>query len=285
MDEKTLCEFSIPSIANVATGPSVNVGDVYFELKSSLINMVQGRIDESSSVKQLYQGKIIPKNPMTQEKYKKTSQYILNTEEIILPLEFNDSDLDLQNILEKVLLVKYLQMKHSWFIHFKEGCGEIPLWFFNNCWMKAGTIPEILPEEIVKIITQESKKDLKDYPFILMQFYAETSLPWIVKWDLVVHKSQFLARLRRRYYAQWWDKFNIKNHHQRKKEDLTLLVYEKMFKMLDDTPHPLQIKSATQEDDEELVQCSQAGPSYYLPLKQEEESKGGGISDYSPIMQ
>ena len=41
MDEKTLREFSIPSIANVATGPSVNVGDVYFELKSSLINMVQ----------------------------------------------------------------------------------------------------------------------------------------------------------------------------------------------------------------------------------------------------
>jgi len=41
---------------------------------------------------------------MTQEKYKKTSQYILNTEEIILPLEFNDSDLDLQNILEKYSL-------------------------------------------------------------------------------------------------------------------------------------------------------------------------------------
>ena len=68
-------------------------------------------------------------------------------------------------------------------------------------------------------------------------------------------------------------------------EDLTLLAYEKMFKMLDDTAHPLQIKSATQEDDEELVQCSQVGPSYYSPLKQEEESQGGGISDYSPIMQ
>ena len=39
--EKTLREFSIPSTANVATGPNVNVGDVNFELKSSLINMVQ----------------------------------------------------------------------------------------------------------------------------------------------------------------------------------------------------------------------------------------------------
>ena len=41
MAEKTLHEFSILSTANVATGPSINVGDVNFELKSSLINMVQ----------------------------------------------------------------------------------------------------------------------------------------------------------------------------------------------------------------------------------------------------
>ena len=40
MDEKTLCDFYIPSTANVATGPNVNVGDMNFELKSSLINMV-----------------------------------------------------------------------------------------------------------------------------------------------------------------------------------------------------------------------------------------------------
>ena len=41
MAEKTLRDFSIPSAANVATGPNVDVGDVNFELKSSLINMVQ----------------------------------------------------------------------------------------------------------------------------------------------------------------------------------------------------------------------------------------------------
>ena len=41
MVEKTLREFSVPSTANVATGPSINVGDVNFEFKSSLINMVQ----------------------------------------------------------------------------------------------------------------------------------------------------------------------------------------------------------------------------------------------------
>ena len=40
MAEKTLCEFSVPSTNNVATGPNVNVGDVNFELKSSLIIMV-----------------------------------------------------------------------------------------------------------------------------------------------------------------------------------------------------------------------------------------------------
>ena len=40
MAEKTLRDLSIPSAANVATGPNVDVGDVNFELKSSLINMV-----------------------------------------------------------------------------------------------------------------------------------------------------------------------------------------------------------------------------------------------------
>ena len=40
MAEKTLRVFSVPSAANVATGPNVDVGDVTFELKSSLINMV-----------------------------------------------------------------------------------------------------------------------------------------------------------------------------------------------------------------------------------------------------
>ena len=41
MAEKTLRDFSGPSAANVATGPNVDVGDMNFELKSSLIYMVQ----------------------------------------------------------------------------------------------------------------------------------------------------------------------------------------------------------------------------------------------------
>ena len=41
MAEKTLRMFSVPSTDNVATGPNINIGDVNFELKSSLINMVQ----------------------------------------------------------------------------------------------------------------------------------------------------------------------------------------------------------------------------------------------------
>ena len=41
MAEKTLRDFSVPSAANVATGPNIDVGDMNFELKSSLINMVQ----------------------------------------------------------------------------------------------------------------------------------------------------------------------------------------------------------------------------------------------------
>ena len=41
MAEKTLRDFSVPLAANVATGPDANVGDMNFELKSSLINMVQ----------------------------------------------------------------------------------------------------------------------------------------------------------------------------------------------------------------------------------------------------
>ena len=41
MAGKTLREFSVPSTDNVATSPNINVGGVNFELKSSLINMVQ----------------------------------------------------------------------------------------------------------------------------------------------------------------------------------------------------------------------------------------------------
>ena len=41
MAKKILPEFSVPSLNNVATGPNINVRDVNFELKSSLINMMQ----------------------------------------------------------------------------------------------------------------------------------------------------------------------------------------------------------------------------------------------------
>ena len=41
MAEKTLRDFYVPSATNVATGPNADVGDVNFELKSSLINMEQ----------------------------------------------------------------------------------------------------------------------------------------------------------------------------------------------------------------------------------------------------
>ena len=54
MAEKTLRDFSVPSAANVATGPNVDVGDVNFELKSNLINMVQaspfyGKLNEDAN--------------------------------------------------------------------------------------------------------------------------------------------------------------------------------------------------------------------------------------------
>ena len=54
MAEKTLRDFSVPSAVNVATGPNVDVGDVNFELKSSLINMVQdspfcGKLNEDAN--------------------------------------------------------------------------------------------------------------------------------------------------------------------------------------------------------------------------------------------
>jgi hypothetical protein len=41
MAEKTLCEFTAPSIANIRTGPILNTNNLEFELKPSLINMVQ----------------------------------------------------------------------------------------------------------------------------------------------------------------------------------------------------------------------------------------------------
>ena len=41
MANKTLCEFSASTTANIHTGPTVNLGDNGFELKPALINMVQ----------------------------------------------------------------------------------------------------------------------------------------------------------------------------------------------------------------------------------------------------
>ena len=41
MAQKALREFSVPTIANVPTGPVVNVGDKNFELRTGLITMVQ----------------------------------------------------------------------------------------------------------------------------------------------------------------------------------------------------------------------------------------------------
>jgi hypothetical protein len=41
MANKTLCEFSAPTIANIRTGPQTDVGENGFKLKSALINMVQ----------------------------------------------------------------------------------------------------------------------------------------------------------------------------------------------------------------------------------------------------
>ena len=54
MADKTLREFSAPTIANIHTRPIVNVGDNGFKLKQALINMVQasqfcGKIHEDVS--------------------------------------------------------------------------------------------------------------------------------------------------------------------------------------------------------------------------------------------
>jgi hypothetical protein len=55
MAEKTLHEFTAPSIANIRTGLTLNTNNVEFELKPSLVNMVQaspfsGKVHEDASV-------------------------------------------------------------------------------------------------------------------------------------------------------------------------------------------------------------------------------------------
>jgi hypothetical protein len=40
MANKTLCEFSAPTTANIRNGPTTDVGDNGFELKPALINVV-----------------------------------------------------------------------------------------------------------------------------------------------------------------------------------------------------------------------------------------------------
>ena len=41
MANRTLCEFSAPTMANICTRPTVNIEDNRFKLKPALINMVQ----------------------------------------------------------------------------------------------------------------------------------------------------------------------------------------------------------------------------------------------------
>jgi hypothetical protein len=41
MTNKTLREFSTPTIANICIGPVVDIGDTAFSLKPALMNMVQ----------------------------------------------------------------------------------------------------------------------------------------------------------------------------------------------------------------------------------------------------
>jgi hypothetical protein len=54
MAEKTLQEFSAPRIENILTSPSLQTKNLEFELKPSLINMVQatqfsGKVHEDAS--------------------------------------------------------------------------------------------------------------------------------------------------------------------------------------------------------------------------------------------
>jgi hypothetical protein len=44
MADKTLCEFSTPSTENICTRPILNIDNLEFELKPSLINMVQATL-------------------------------------------------------------------------------------------------------------------------------------------------------------------------------------------------------------------------------------------------
>ena len=44
MAQKSLCEYSVPVVANVTVGPVVNMGNMNFQLKTGLIMMVQASL-------------------------------------------------------------------------------------------------------------------------------------------------------------------------------------------------------------------------------------------------
>jgi hypothetical protein len=55
MADKTLREFFAPTTANIRTGPAVNIGENGFELKPTLITMVQasqfcGKVHEDATL-------------------------------------------------------------------------------------------------------------------------------------------------------------------------------------------------------------------------------------------
>jgi hypothetical protein len=53
MADKTLREFSAPSTENIRTGPTLNIDNLEFELKPSLINMVQATYSVERHMKML----------------------------------------------------------------------------------------------------------------------------------------------------------------------------------------------------------------------------------------
>ncbi|XP_066341429.1 uncharacterized protein [Miscanthus floridulus] len=97
MAEKTLHEFSAPSTENIRTGPTLKTNNLEFELKSSLINMVQA-------------------TPFSRKAHEDARAHLQNFLEI-------SSTITIKDVAQDIILVRLFLFSQV---------GRVKQWFYTN---------------------------------------------------------------------------------------------------------------------------------------------------------
>ena len=144
---------------------------------------------------------------------------------------------DYQDAWINVLYIKNHEFKHSWFIKFRYRSPSLPIWFYQNWWLKLGNTPQLLSNEM-------KQEALKRYPnieeFNLMRFCNETGLPLILRWEFEIKTEQFPLFFIRKIYVKKWNIFDEKPTLQGYKLEKASISYKNPAYFLIDPKMSLQ---------------------------------------------